>query len=268
MIKFLKLSAIIALTAFIGSCASTRQIKDITPPFVTLMVPYHATQGVPLHTKIRVAFSEPIDVKTINSKTFEVFQGESLELISGNVLATTSTSATFTKASDLIPNTKYIGKISTGVKDIAGNTLADNFYWSFKTDSIPEIVTDTQVIVINKLVMLKDTHFKFNDATLTDEGKKALKVNIKILKENPDIKVRIAGYTSASGTEEYNQELSERRANTVVTYIYEEGGIKLERLEMIGYGENRSALYEPIPEDIKSEEAQANMRVLFEVVVK
>ncbi|MDA3884668.1 MAG: Ig-like domain-containing protein [Candidatus Delongbacteria bacterium] len=271
MIKYLKLSILIALIAFLGSCASTTkvvQIKDTTPPFVTLTVPYHGTHGVELHTKIRVAFSEPVDVKTVNSKTFEIFQGESLELIYGDVLATSSTSATFTIGSYLTPNTTYVGKISNGVKDIAGNALSNNFYWSFKTVSIPDTDTDTLVKIINKLVMLKDTHFKFNDATLNDEGKEALNTNIKILKDNLDIKVRIAGYTSAAGTEEYNQELSERRANTVVTYLYEQGGIKLERLEMIGYGETRSAIYEPIPEDVRSEAALANMRVLFEVIVK
>jgi outer membrane beta-barrel protein len=242
--------------------------KDTTPPFVTLTTPYDASIGVPLHRKIHVAFSEPIDNKTINSKTVELFQGESLKPVSGDVVALTSTSATFTQTDNLISNTTYVGKISTGVKDIAGNALAENFYWSFKTDSIPDVVTETKVIVIHKLVMLEDTHFKLNDATLTEEGKSALNTNISILKDNPDVKVRIAGYASASGTREYNQELSERRANTVRTYVIEKGGIKLDRLDVIGYGETRPAIYEPLPEELRSKAAKANMRVLFEVIVK
>jgi len=242
--------------------------KDTVPPYVTMTVPYDASQSVPLFRKIRVAFSEPVDTKTINSKTFEVFQGDSLKLVPGDVVATTSTSATFTQAVYLLPKTTYVGKISTGVKDMAGNAIANDFYWSFKTDSIPDAITETKVIVINKLVMLEDAHFRFNDATLTENGKSALEANIKILKDNPDLKIRIAGYTSASGTEEFNQELSERRANTVREYIFIEGGIKLDRLDVIGYGETRPAIYEPIPEELRSKAAKANMRVLFEVIVK
>ena len=238
--------------------------KDTTPPFVTLTTPYDASRGVPLHRQIRVSFSEPVDVKTINSGTFHVYQGDIP--VQGDVVATTSTSATFSQKNILLQDTAYVCKITTGVKDIAGNNLANDFYWGFRTAALPE--AETKVIVINKLVMLEDTHFKFGEASLTNEGKVALKQNIQILKDNPDLKVRIAGYTSASGTKEYNQELSERRANAVREYVIEEGGIKLERLDTIGYGELRPAIYEPIPEELRSKAAKANMRVLFEVIVK
>jgi outer membrane protein OmpA-like peptidoglycan-associated protein len=88
------------------------------------------------------------------------------------------------------------------------------------------------------------------------------------LKDNPGTNVRVAGYSSASGTEEYNQKLSERRAKTVEDYLIKEGGITPERLTKIGYGETRPATYEPIPSDINSKAAKSNMRVLFEVIVK
>lgn len=240
--------------------------KDTTPPFVTLTVPYDSSKEVPLHHKIRVAFSEPVDAETINSKTFQVYQGE--KLVSGDVVATTTTSASFTQKEPLLEDTTYVCKVSTGIKDIAGNPLANDFYWGFRTVQPPEYRIETKVVVINKMVMLEDIHFKHNEATLSNEGKKALGTNIKILNDNPDVKVRIAGYTSASGTEAYNQELSERRANAVRTYIIETGGIKLDRLDTIGYGETRPAIYEPIPEELRSKAAKANMRVLFEVIVK
>jgi outer membrane protein OmpA-like peptidoglycan-associated protein len=82
------------------------------------------------------------------------------------------------------------------------------------------------------------------------------------------MKIRIAGYASASGTKEYNQKLSERRATSVKNYLVQEGGIAQDRLSIIGYGDTRPAEYEPVPSDIYSEAAKANMRVLFEVIVK
>ena len=119
-----------------------------------------------------------------------------------------------------------------------------------------------------KFIVLEDVHFDFDKATLTKEGEEVLKRNIQVLKENPETKVRIAGYTSASGTEDYNQKLSERRARTVEDYLVKEGGIAPGRLTKIGYGEERPAMYEPIPSDIYSTAAKANIRVLFEIIVK
>ena len=54
------------------------------------------------------------------------------------------------------------------------------------------------------------------------------------LKDNPEAKVRIAGYTSAFGTDAYNQKLSERRANAVKEYLINEGLIARDRLSIIG----------------------------------
>ncbi|MGD0283243.1 MAG: outer membrane beta-barrel domain-containing protein [Dissulfurispiraceae bacterium] len=118
------------------------------------------------------------------------------------------------------------------------------------------------------VLALEDVHFDFDKSTLTKEAQAILKRNLKILQENPKAKVRIAGYTSASGTEEYNQKLSERRANAVKDYLVEEGIVTPDRLSEIGYGKTKPAMYEAAPKDLYSEAAKANMRVLFEIIVK
>ena len=118
-----------------------------------------------------------------------------------------------------------------------------------------------------KVVVFGDTHFDFGSSALSREAKTLLDKDVRVLRENPLTNVRMAGYTSAQGSEEVNQELSERRANTVRDYLIEKG-ISPERITVIGYGRTRPAVYEVRPGDINSEEALANMRVLFEVVVK
>jgi OOP family OmpA-OmpF porin len=124
--------------------------------------------------------------------------------------------------------------------------------------------------VEEKVVILafEDVHFDFDKATLTEEAQVILKRNMQILKDNPKAKVRIAGYTSASGTEEYNQRLSERRAKAVEEYLIKEGIVSPDRLSTIGYGKTRPAEYEAAPKDLYSKAAKANMRVLFEIIVK
>jgi len=119
-----------------------------------------------------------------------------------------------------------------------------------------------------KLIILEEEHFDFDKSTLTSTGVAIMERNILVFKENPEMKVRIAGYASASGTDEYNQKLSERRAKTVQDYLVKEGGIAPGRMTTIGYGETRPATYEPIPSDIESKAAKANRRVLFEILVK
>ena len=132
------------------------------------------------------------------------------------------------------------------------------------------VILASEPKVEEKVIILafEDAHFDFDKATLTEEAQVILKRNIQILKANPKVKVRIAGYTSASGSESYNQRLSERRANAVKEYLTKERVIAPDRLSTIGYGETRPAMYEAAPKNLYSKAAKANMRVLFEIVVE
>jgi OOP family OmpA-OmpF porin len=121
-----------------------------------------------------------------------------------------------------------------------------------------------------KIIVLafEDIHFDFAQSALKPEAQVILKRNIQLLKENPKAQIRIAGYTSASGTKAYNQRLSERRAKAVESYLINEGIITADRLSTIGYGKTKPAVYEAAPKELYSAAAKANMRVLFEIIVK
>lgn len=122
--------------------------------------------------------------------------------------------------------------------------------------------------VVLKSIVLEDSHFDFDSSTLKPEGMKALRENIQLLKKNPKTQVRVAGYTSMSGTQEYNQRLSERRAAAVRDFLVAEGGISQSRVTIIGYGETRPKNFEATPSDIDTKAAKSNMRVLFDITVK
>jgi len=135
-------------------------------------------------------------------------------------------------------------------------------------EKVVAVVTETKEEEKVVILAFEDIHFDFDQSTLKPEAKMILKRNIQTLKDNPRAKIRIAGYTSASGTEEYNQKLSERRAKAVQEYLISEGLISGNRLSMIGYGESHPASYEAAPKDLYSDAAKSNMRVLFEIVVQ
>ena len=126
------------------------------------------------------------------------------------------------------------------------------------------VIDEPKVIIL----AFEDLHFDFDQSTLTPDAKTILKNNIQILKENPKAKIRVAGYSSASGTKEYNQKLSERRSKAVQEYLIDEGLIKPDRLSTIGYGETHPAVYEAAPSELYSPAAKSNMRVLFEIILE
>lgn len=143
-----------------------------------------------------------------------------------------------------------------------------------KLDLSPKSLSELKLMMLvldpkpnEEVAVFGDTYFDFNQAELSLKAQALLDKNIQILKEKPTINVRMAGYTSAEGSEEVNQKLSEERANSVKNYLIGKG-IKAERITVIGYGRTKPAVFEVAPGDIDSQEAKANMRVLFEIVVK
>ena len=87
-----------------------------------------------------------------------------------------------------------------------------------------------------KEVSLKWVHFEFNKSTLTRQARATLDETAKILKENPEVRLELAGYTDGTGTEVYNKGLSDRRSKAVLDYLVSKG-IAASRMRAAGYGE-------------------------------
>lgn len=234
------------------------RVGDTTAPQVVCTSPDNGYTGVAIDRSINATFNEEMKRSTIDESTFTLKLGT--KSVSGTVTSV-DTAAYFKPSNDLEPGTTYTATIVAGVKDVSGNALEKSYVWSFTTVPTPKIAPSV-------LITLEDSHFDHDSAALNKNGETILNYNAKILKENPKMKIRIAGYASASGTQEYNQKLSERRATSVKNYLVKEGGISESRLFKIGYGETRPAEYEPVPSDIYSDEAKANQRVLFQIIVK
>jgi Outer membrane protein and related peptidoglycan-associated (lipo)proteins len=81
-------------------------------------------------------------------------------------------------------------------------------------------------------------HFDFNKADIKKEYIPLLKEVAKVLKENPNINLRIEGYTDDIGTKAYNQKLALKRAMAVKNFLVKEG-IKPERIQIVGFGKER-----------------------------
>lgn len=102
-------------------------------------------------------------------------------------------------------------------------------------------------------------NFEFNKSTLTPEASPILEHAVEMLKENPDLKVEIQGYTDNVGSDAYNQKLSEARANTVKDYLTQKG-IEASRLTAVGFGKSN-----PIADNNTAAGRAQNRRVEFKV---
>lgn len=60
---------------------------------------------------------------------------------------------------------------------------------------------------------------------------------IKMLNDNPNVTIELGAHTDRKGTDQYNERLAQRRAQSVVDYLIA-GGIEAARLEAKGYGES------------------------------
>jgi hypothetical protein len=96
-----------------------------------MTAPANNATAVAVNAAITATFSEPLDISTVNATTFFLKDGSN-NPVAGTV-AYNGTMATFTPSSNLAYSTPYTATITTGVKDLAGNTMAANYTWTFIT---------------------------------------------------------------------------------------------------------------------------------------
>lgn len=90
---------------------------------------------------------------------------------------------------------------------------------------------------INKPQIIENIFYDFDKATLRPESKEALDAVIVMMLDNPHVVMEMGSHTDRMGTEEYNMDLSDRRAKSVVDYLVN-AGIPADRLTWKGYGES------------------------------
>ncbi|HET6512004.1 MAG TPA: OmpA family protein [Candidatus Kapabacteria bacterium] len=110
------------------------------------------------------------------------------------------------------------------------------------------------------IIALNNIFFDFNKATLRKESITELKNLVKLLKDNPKLRIEIAGHTDSIGTADINERLSQMRAEAVKQYLVD-WGITSTRLRAKGYGSTR-----PVATNETEEGRQQNRRTEFEIL--
>ena len=106
-----------------------------------------------------------------------------------------------------------------------------------------------------KILSLEGVNFDTNKATFKSESEGILNNAVTVLSDNASVHVRVEGHTDSRGTDAYNQQLSQKRAEAVAAYLTA-GGIAAERLSAVGYGESA-----PVAPNDTAENMYKNRRV-------
>jgi OOP family OmpA-OmpF porin len=130
--------------------------------------------------------------------------------------------------------------------DQCPNTLAEA-----QVDATGCLIREAQTIV------LADVHFEFDSARLTTSSERVLDEIVASLRVEKEIRFEIAGHSDSVGSDDYNDRLSQARAQSVMRYLAGRG-LDRERMTARGYGERQ-----PIDTNDTDEGRARNRRVEF-----
>lgn len=153
--NFLVTIAIVLATLISGCAEDDFQETAGICPMVIDTNPDNAATNVPLNQVITVTFNEEMNPSTINSSSFIVTGASTI----GGTLTYSGVTATFTPTVNLTPNTTYVVKITTAVKDLRGNALQEDYIFTFSTGATlqPRVIATSPTsnetnVVLNKVV--------------------------------------------------------------------------------------------------------------------
>ena len=132
---------------------------DQTLPLILSANPIGGSTGIGFNKVLSVTFSEPMNAATITTSSFTLSQGTTS--IAGAV-AYSGTTATFTPSAPLAAGTTYKVKMTTGVKDMAGNPLASDQVWTFTTTASASGLSAVDLGAAGNYVILAKTAINNN----------------------------------------------------------------------------------------------------------
>ena len=131
-------------------------------PVVISTDPANNASNVPLNKIITASFSTTMDATSINNTTFLLKEGTNN--ITG-VVSYAGTTASFTPTSPLIIDAIYTATITTGAKDLLGNTIANNYVWTFSTTgNAPRVISTDPMNGATNVFLSKTVSATFSTA--------------------------------------------------------------------------------------------------------
>jgi len=91
---------------------------------------------------------------------------------------------------------------------------------------------------VGAVIVFENIYYDYNSSKLTQGAKRELDVLAELMLTNPNLKIQLSAHTDSRGDVDYNQELSQQRANSAKEYLISKG-IPYQNVQAIGYGETQ-----------------------------
>jgi len=208
----------------------------------------------------------------VNRKSFTVFKGKTIDALTKKAVeaqidiidnTTGSVIETFTSNS---ATGKFIITLASG-KNYGIAVRADGYLFHSENFDIPKGAADNLVdktvelknIKIGSSIALRNVFFDTGKSTLRAESNSELDRLVKLMKDVPNLKIELSGHTDNTGSATLNNELSQARAEAVVSYLTSKG-IAGSRMTAKGYGSSQ-----PIDTNATASGRQENRRTEFKI---
>ena len=212
-----------------------------------------------VYTKQRIAGEEDAVLEQARVVLYD-----SLSKQAGGDMSNTNGRVRFT----LTPNSDFTiiaSKSGYFSKSIPYTTVGKTPDISTLVQDVTNITLDTTIVldqlVLDRSIVLENIYYDLDKADIRPDAALELDKLVQILKDNPAISIELSSHTDSRSSDDYNQNLSQRRAQSAVDYIVSQG-ISADRLVAKGYGESQLIIQNATTE----EEHQTNRRTEFKVI--
>lgn len=205
-----------------------------------------------------------ISGRVLNSKTKEPIPGAKIffeNLITGAEVGIASSDPRNGMYQIVLPSQNRYGYLAVKEGFISVN---DNIDLTSQSE-YQQITRDLYLtpIEVGQSITIKNIFFDFNKVVLRKESYLELNRLAKLLTNNPAMKVQISGYADSIGTENYNDKLSQKRAEAVAAYLISKSGADATRVVAKHFGEAS-----PVSTNSTVKGRQMNRRVEFKIIAK
>jgi peptidoglycan-associated lipoprotein len=122
--------------------------------------------------------------------------------------------------------------------------VSESKYYTYFSDELQtseaaneiKLLIPLQRVVVGRAVRLEDIDYELSTAKLKEESKPKLEGLLRLLQNNPHLQFEIASHSDSRGDDEYNLQLSQKRAESLAAYLTEKG-VLAKQLKAVGYGE-------------------------------
>jgi peptidoglycan-associated lipoprotein len=144
---------------------------------------------------------------------------------------------------------------------MSGRTIPQELLVKPVTDTTFNIKVPLDKEEVNKVFVVDNIYYDLDKADIRADAAEELDKLVDFLKDNPNIKIELGSHTDVRAPDAYNMDLSQRRANSAVKYLID-NGIQASRITAKGYGETRLIVQDAQTE----EEHQRNRRTEIKIL--